>query len=100
MAIPVRIDCIAKDHRFDEHHCITHVGGVLANGNRWMETLDRAVQGVLTGEWSFYTQVNNRIAQVHVARSSRTGHLFLTTAPDGYLPNNLLHLNACPYRAA
>lgn len=99
MANRVLIDCVEKDPRLDEHHAIQFVGGPNPGGKRWRLTIDEAVQGALAGKWQFYTSVNGREADVFVRRAA-SNHLYLTTSPDGYKPNNLLNLTACSLRSA
>ncbi len=45
---------------------------------------------------SFYTHVGNRTADVIVAM--HIGRKYLKTTADGYSPDNLLSLSACPVR--
>lgn len=55
---------------------------------------DTAISWIRTGVARFYTQVGYHQAWVRIAGTLLTGQ-YLTTSPDGYLPNNLLHLPTC-----
>ena len=55
---------------------------------------DKAIALINSGTARFYTLVNGRRADVYVGGTFLTG-MYLTTSPDGYLPNNLLHLPRC-----
>ena len=102
MALRLQIQCVLKDDEAHAHTAISHVGGVLPDGQPWMLTIRDAVAGALNGTYSFFTLEQNREAEVYVRESRVFEHhpLFLTTSADGFKPNNLLALVACPWRAA
>jgi len=54
---------------------------------------DQAMGWMAAGA-TFYTLVNGVRANVRIG--GLWPHSYLTTSPDGYLPNNLLHLSYCP----
>jgi hypothetical protein len=56
---------------------------------------DTAIDWIETGIARFYTLVGFVRAALFVVRPF-PGEAYLTTSPDGYLPNNLLHLPRCP----
>jgi hypothetical protein len=91
----VQISCIHKPDRNDPNTRIIGVGGV-HDGRPWYLPLDDAIAAQESGEHHFYTRVNNHVAWCRIGRHGLLGHPYLTTAPDGYFPNNLLDLPECP----
>jgi hypothetical protein len=90
-----RIECVKKSDRYNPWERITHVGGVNANGTRWLLTQSDAIAGVETGKWSFFVHAGGREVDV-IVKTSRFGHKYLTTEADGEQPDNLLSLPECP----
>jgi hypothetical protein len=90
-----QVRCIRKrgDH-YNPHERIEGIGGINADSSRWFVMEDRAIRGIETAEWSFYTNVNGKIADVIV--SVHNQRKYLKTTADGYAPNNLLNLPECP----
>ena len=93
MAIEVK--CINKSDRYDPHERIVNIGGTNSDGTRWKISQQRAIEGIESGEWSFYVQVNYQRVNVIVA-TSRYGNKYIKTEADGEQPNNLLSLPECP----
>jgi len=62
---------------------------------RWKISQERAIQGIESGEWSFYVSRGGRTVDVIVA-TSRYGHKYIKTVADGEQPDNLLSLPECP----
>ena len=92
MSSSAQIKCINKDPREDPHHSITHVGGY--TDKQWKITKEAAIQYIERGDWSFFTLVNGRRAEVMVA--IHQGRKYLKTTADGDTPDNLLSLPECP----
>lgn len=93
MAIEIR--CINKSDRYNPHERIINVGGVNADGSRWKISQQRAVQGIESGEWSFFVNRGGRSVRVIVAVSAY-GNKYIKTEADGEQPDNLLSLPECP----
>ena len=94
MATDVQIQCINKTDRYNPHERIRNVGGIKNDGTRWKLGEDAAIAGMKAGQWTFYTMVSGRRANVRIG--IHLGHEYLTTEPDGQQPNNLLSLPECP----
>lgn len=94
MAQDVQIKCVVSDGS-DEDFRIDNVGGTNADGTRWKMSIDRAIQGIDSGKWTFYTYVSGNRANV-VIRTSSAGRRYLTTLPDNSKANNLSRLPQCP----
>jgi hypothetical protein len=94
MAQSVEISCVNKQPRYDPHERIGHVGGINPDGTRWKIALDRAIQGIESWKWAFWTMGGGRRANVIIALHN--GHKYLKTEADGVQPDNLLALPECP----
>jgi hypothetical protein len=83
------VTCIIPDSR-DPGRRIDAVGGAFGVIDE-----DTAITMIRQGH-TFYTQggLMNLRAPVRIAGSILGGE-YLTTSPDGYLPNNLLHMAHC-----
>ena len=113
------IDCIGKDARLNPYERIQWIGGpntpdvptpdasrlmvalrrrglAVSERARWRLPVSEAVQGMLTGEWSFYIYfgAHQEIVNVEVAKSP-TGCLYLKTEIDHDTPDELLFLPEC-----
>jgi hypothetical protein len=89
-----RIDCIIKQDRYNPHERILEIGGRNPDGTRWRISQQRAVQGVLNKEWSFFVHVGSAEADVIVAY--HLGNPYLKTKADTTTKDNLLSLVSCP----
>lgn len=89
------IKCINKSNRDNSHEAILNIGGLNSNGTRWRITVQRAIEGIEIGKWSFYVNVNGNYTDVIV--SSYNGVKYLKTKSDGFESNNLLSLPECPF---
>lgn len=94
MAQQVKIECINKSPRQDPHLRIQNVGGQDGDGTRWKMSESEAIAAIENGTYSFYVNVNGRVANVIVA--THEGRKYLKTEADGLQPNNLLSLPECP----
>ncbi len=93
MADRVEIKCVNKTDRTNPHERIHSVGGV-HNGKPWKLSLDKAIAGIESGQWAFWTQGGGKVAEVIIA--THLGHKYLKTTADGVHPDNLLALQECP----
>ncbi len=99
MAERVQVQCVTKRDRRNPHERIEGVGG-MQSGKPWYLSEDQAIREIEAPapRWMFFTRVNGREAVVIVA--VHNGRKYLKTTADGYEPNNLLALSACPLRSA
>jgi len=74
---------------------IAAVGGVDAEG-AWIMDRSFAVQSVLLGDLSFFTEEGGVRTDVHVVMPEDGGEPFLRSNPDDTEENNLLSLPICP----
>ena len=95
MATNHQILCISKNNLSGVTERITHIGGKNADGKRWKITLSDAIEGIESGKWNFFVNVNGTTVWVIVATSAN-GNKYLKTQNDGEEANNLLSLPTCP----
>jgi hypothetical protein len=94
MAQNLEIKCIRKTNRLDPHERIQSIGGLNADGTRWLLSLDQAIAGTEAGTWKFWTAGGGKSVWVIIA--AHDGRKYLKTESDGLHPNNLLSLPECP----
>lgn len=91
------VTCIVPDGS-DPDRRIDKIGGKSGGegtGGAWTLALDRAIEGIENGKWSFWTQGGGRATNVIVAKRAN-GKKYLKTEADEVEPNNLLALPKCP----
>jgi len=94
----VRIACITKSQPYGGHEHITHAGNPTSN---WMWTVAQIVASIDSGTNTFYVQDDRTGRRATVGVVRETGKRpYIRTHADGYWNDNLLSLNACPWRAA
>ena len=84
-----QVECINKPNRDSSEEAITHIGGPT-----WKFDVPDAIRKIENREWTFYTLVNGKRAEIGV-NTSKSGRKFLQTHADGYWNNNLLALAEC-----
>lgn len=84
-----QVTCITPDGS-DPDRRIDALGGP-----GWYDNIDKIISIIEGGYHSFWVNVNGWRDDVIVA-VRRNGKKYLKTRGDGYEPNNLLSLNACP----
>jgi Protein of unknown function (DUF3892) len=94
MASQHQILCITKSNRQSTHERITHIGGVNADGSSWRLTQQTAIDGIVSGQWTFFVSSYGQTVNVIVS-ISRLNNRYLTTERDGESQNNLLSLPEC-----
>lgn len=95
MPVDIKIACINKTDRQSPHERIQNIGGINPDGTRWKLTEAAAIAGIEQEKWRFYTSVGGKSVWVVIARGP-SGHKYLKTESDGYVPDNLLSLPECP----
>jgi len=95
MAARHQVQCVRKTDRYNPWERITHVGGVNADGTRWLMMQPDAIAGIESRKWSFFVRAGGHEVNV-IVRTSRFGNKYLTTEADGEQPDNLLSLPECP----
>ena len=89
------IKCINRSNQHNFHEAILSIGGFNSNGSRWRITVQRAIEGIEMGKWSFFVNVNGQTTDVII--STYNGIKYLKTKNDGIESNNLLRLPECPF---
>lgn len=96
-----QITCIVKSDPVGGHEHITHVGNPAGNPTSWMWTVEQVIESIDNKTNTFYVEdPRTRLkAYVGVVRpAGRRPHI--RTYADSVWTDNLLSLNACPWRAA
>jgi hypothetical protein len=92
MVQSLRVLATTKDHRFDPYRCVTHVGGLNADGSPWRLTIAEAIEGIRARRWEFYvTAEGGRTVWLHIT-VSRDGHEYLKALDDVGAPRMLIAL--------
>jgi Protein of unknown function (DUF3892) len=91
----IQIQCINKTDRTSPHERIHSVGGLNTDGSRWKLSEDKAIAGIKSGQWRFWTTGGGKSVWVIIAKTAQ-GDEYLKTEADGIHPNNLLALPECP----
>jgi hypothetical protein len=87
-----RVQCVTTDpYQTDPTYRIVGIG---TSGGDF--TSDQAIRYIESRIHSFYVDSGYRRTDVEVR--VRNGHKYLATKADGFEPNNLLSLPACPRR--
>ena len=95
MAARYQVQCVRKTDRYNPWERIGHIGGLNADGTRWLLTQPDAIVGIESGKWPFFVHAGAHEVNV-IVRVSRFGNKYLATEADGDQPDNLLSLPECP----
>ena len=94
MADNVEVKCIKKTNRTDPHERIHGIGGVNADGGRWICHLMTQLPGLKLANGNLYfSSVVNRFG---LSSRLNNGHKYLKTRRTAFIRNNLLSLPECP----
>lgn len=94
----VRITCITKSAPNGRHEHITHVGNPAVP---WNWPVEQVIESIDSGTNTFYVQDDRTGSQAAVGVVREAGQRpYLRTYANGYWNDNLLSLDACPWRAA
>lgn len=90
-----QVTCHTPDN-LDSDRRLQGLGGPGNDGNSpWWHDIDTLIDGIEHGRFNLWTKTpDGRWAWVYVVNGRR--RKYLTTDPDGLLPNNLLALRVCP----
>ncbi|MBV9862919.1 MAG: DUF3892 domain-containing protein [Alphaproteobacteria bacterium] len=95
MASRHQVHCVSKTDRMNHHERIRSIGGVNADGSRWKIAQHEAIEGIETGQWSFFITRAGRDIDIVIA-VSKYGSKYIKAAGDGLHPDTLLTLPDCP----
>lgn len=92
MVQSLRVLASTKDHRRDPYRCVTHVGGLNADGSPWRLTIAQAIEGIRDRRWEFYVAAEDGTkAWLHIT-VARDGHEYLKALEDTGMPRVLMAL--------
>jgi hypothetical protein len=90
-----QVTCITPDSA-DTDRRIDRLGGIrTSEGGTWNDSIDNVIAAIGNGH-TFWVSVQNRRVGVYRVIHPVSRRWYLTTDPDGFLPNNLLNLPRCP----
>lgn len=92
---PHEIKCINRSNRENPYDKVEVIGGLNINGTRWRIPQSRAIEGIESGKWHFYININGN--RLNIIISDINGNKYLKTESDSLFPDNLLKLPECPY---
>lgn len=88
-----RVLCIQRSNRDSIHDRIESIGGLNRDGTRWRITKERAIEGIESGRWQFYVQIEDTISEVMI--SENQGFKYLKSTNNDTEIDNLLNLPEC-----
>jgi len=95
MATRHEVTCIIPDSSSDPDRRIDALGG--PDGGGWRMLEDDVIRGLDKGAFTLFVRTNDpRVPTAEVVVRQGSFRRYVTTEPDGYLSNNLLHLPVCP----
>lgn len=93
MATRHEVTCIIPDSSNDPDRRIDALGG--PDGGGWKMLEDDVIRGLDNGAFTLFVRTGV-LNEVEVVVKKGVYRRYVTTEPDGYLSNNLLHLPYCP----
>jgi hypothetical protein len=89
-----QIHCVQRSDLMNHDRRIRQIGGVNADGSRWLISEAAAIAGIEEGRWGFYISETGQVREVVVA-TSLYGGKYIKAEDDGLHPDGLLSLPEC-----
>ena len=94
MATHFEVTCVTKNEQASPSERVTHIGGVNGRGRGWRLTRAEAIDGIISGRWTFSVTVGDTRTAL-VVGVNQLGTKYLKTELDNGDPRMLLELPCC-----
>ena len=91
-----QITCITRVNHAEPALQITHVGGPNPKGRGWRLTLAEALEGMVSGRWSFFVIKDAQRIKLMVG-VSQNGYRYIKSENENSVPHTLLELPDCGF---